>query len=76
MATAGGVQVCPHCDTEAYGIDVDGVYDGILFWVCPACNYAWPRFNDGPLGALSATWAARWPPDDGPYVYDATGRPQ
>ncbi len=29
------------------GHEVPGVYDGILFWSCPDCGFAWPRWTDG-----------------------------
>lgn len=29
------------------GIEVQGVYDGILVWQCPYCAAMWPRFPDG-----------------------------
>ena len=45
MTTALG---CPHCgDTDYIGFEVRGVYDGVLYWVCSKCNYAWARFTDG-----------------------------
>jgi hypothetical protein len=28
-------------------VDVRGIYDGILFWECPSCLHAWPRFKAG-----------------------------
>lgn len=34
------------------GHEVRGVYDGVLFWSCPDCQMAWPRWNDG-AGRLS-----------------------
>lgn len=38
----------PYGDTTHFsrvmGHEVSGVYDGILFWTCPDCNHAWPRF--------------------------------
>ena len=27
------------------GVEVQGVYDGILFWQCTACNTYWKRFE-------------------------------
>lgn len=29
------------------GHEVPGVYDGILYWSCPDCGFAWPRWTDG-----------------------------
>lgn len=28
------------------GVEVPWVYDGVLYWKCPDCNIAWPRFPD------------------------------
>lgn len=25
------------------GVEVPGVYDGVLYWVCPDCGHAWAR---------------------------------
>lgn len=33
----------PHWQRR-FGIEVRGVYDGILIWKCPDCNHMWPRF--------------------------------
>lgn len=38
---------CPGCG-EPYGgrwtgIEVPGVYDGVLFWICDVCDVAWSR---------------------------------
>lgn len=27
------------------GIEIPGVYDGILMWQCPDCGTSWPRFD-------------------------------
>jgi rubredoxin len=39
---------CPECGSDAVsGWEISGVYDGILFWVCLACDFAYPRdFGD------------------------------
>lgn len=29
------------------GVEIPGVYDGILFWTCPDCGGAWHRFPEG-----------------------------
>jgi hypothetical protein len=39
------IMPCPH---ERIGVEVQGVYDGVLFWVCPSCM----------------TWQHRWPAGD------------
>lgn len=28
------------------GIEVRGVYDGVLIWKCEKCNHMWPRFSE------------------------------
>ena len=33
------------------GIEVSGVYDGVLYWVCPDCNGEWLRFAEGQYNA-------------------------
>lgn len=29
------------------GHEIQGVYDGTLFWACPDCGLAWSRWTDG-----------------------------
>lgn len=51
-------RVCPNCDVQEdpsryfgfVGIEIQGIYDGVLIWVCPICKYKWPRFR--PPGRL------------------------
>lgn len=31
------------------GVEIRGVYDGVLFWQCPDCGGRWHRFSEGPL---------------------------
>lgn len=39
---------CPKCGHKTvWGVEVRGEYDGVLFWECPACKHAWPRFPEG-----------------------------
>jgi uncharacterized protein with PIN domain len=50
---------CPHCRTnlsytsegreysKVIGVEVQGVYDGTLFWMCPKCNGKWHRWPEG-----------------------------
>lgn len=26
------------------GVEIWGVYDGVLFWQCPDCGFAWARY--------------------------------
>ena len=28
------------------GVEVPWVYDGVLYWKCPDCDIAWPRFPE------------------------------
>lgn len=45
---------CPYCNADLrtasgrreIGHEIQGVYDGVLYWMCPDCSYAWPRFTD------------------------------
>ena len=30
-----------------FGVEVRGVYDGVLFWACPDCGGCWHRFPVG-----------------------------
>lgn len=53
------ISACPHCaadlayevDGKAYsraiGVEIAGVYDGALFWHCPACGQDWHRWPEG-----------------------------
>jgi len=41
---------CPSCgvslvDNPVIGIEVQGVFDGVLFWQCPDCGAQWHRFD-------------------------------
>lgn len=45
---------------EAYGIEVRGVYDGVLIFQCPECGNMWPRFTEGPLRDKARQVIARW----------------
>lgn len=51
---------CPHCNADldnsrTIGVEIWGVYDGVLFWRCPDCGGSWHR----------------WSPDDWPRLYKA-----
>lgn len=36
---------CPSCDcTQVIGVEVQGEYDGVLFWHCRKCKTSWPRW--------------------------------
>lgn len=51
-------RVCPNCgakeEGDAFfyftGIEIRGVYDGVLIWECVLCKHRWPRFR--PPGRL------------------------
>lgn len=37
--------ICPYCSAEqVVGIEVQGVYDGVLYWMCNECKRAWNRW--------------------------------
>jgi len=33
----------PKCFRREIGIEVRGVYDGVIAWKCPDCGHVWPR---------------------------------
>lgn len=36
------------------GVEVQGVYDGVLYWQCPDCEGAWQRFPKGDVRHTAA----------------------
>ena len=48
---------CPHCasllesrdrgSSRVIGVEIQGAYDGTLFWQCPDCGGRWHRFPKG-----------------------------
>lgn len=47
--------VCPGCEADMsapdgkshrIGVEIRGVYDGVLFWECPFCGHHWHRFGE------------------------------
>lgn len=49
-------QPCPHCGvnlalpsgfTEQIGVTVQGVYGGVLYWMCPHCKGTWHAWEPG-----------------------------
>lgn len=58
--------VCSECRQPVWGMEIQEHYDGILFWCCPDCRRAWPRFTEGRLAVISARTAAEF--------YDRAGR--
>jgi ribosomal protein S27AE len=44
--------------SRLYGIEVRGVYDGVLYWQCPECGHAFPRgFEDRRMILLARAYA-------------------
>jgi ribosomal protein L37AE/L43A len=38
---------CPECGSRVtLGYEVQGIYDGVLYWVCGECGHARPRFTE------------------------------
>lgn len=33
------------CEQHKIGIQIQGVYDGVLFWRCSYCDHEWHRFT-------------------------------
>lgn len=56
---------CPGCSntdgSSIMGVEVRGVYDGTLYWVCLSCNLAWSRdwTGYGSRGQVAADHVAR-----------------
>jgi RNase P subunit RPR2 len=52
-------ETCPGCleilsDGAKIGRRIQGVFDGILFWMCAYCGHKWHRFEVGtPLWELA-----------------------
>lgn len=39
---------CPGCESgDVIGVEVRGVYDGVLYWMCEACGLRYHRFPEG-----------------------------
>lgn len=67
--------ICPNCGLELthrpvigsditttrVGVEYPDLYDGILFWRCPQCAWAWPReFRHQRYLALASRQQADW----------------
>lgn len=51
--------VCPSCGEDLeyqvskstysrkIGVEIWGMYDGVLFWQCPLCDHRWHRWPEG-----------------------------
>jgi hypothetical protein len=37
----------PRYYSQKIGIEIQGVYDGVLFWNCPFCDHKWHRWPEG-----------------------------
>ncbi len=44
---SGPPESAPTHYSRALGVIVRGTYDGVLFWICPECGYAWHRWPGG-----------------------------
>jgi hypothetical protein len=42
----GALEAPPQYYSRVIGWEVQGVYDGMLFYRCPDCGYAWHRWID------------------------------
>ncbi|QWF78741.1 hypothetical protein [Amycolatopsis sp. CA-230715] len=39
---------CPSCSSVHFlGVEIFGVYDGVLYWECGGCGHRWHRFPAG-----------------------------
>lgn len=46
--------------SNVIGVEVSGVYDGVLYWMCPLCNHRWHRFPEvHPLRAQAERFVSR-----------------
>lgn len=43
--------------SRVIGVEIPGVYDGVLYWLCPACSHRWHRF---PVGHALRVQAERY----------------
>lgn len=74
---------CPLCSADlAYevdgkeysrgiGVEISGVYDGVLFYLCPVCDGTWHRWPVGDwlygkATSVMAAWAANRPKETTP----------
>ena len=57
-------KVCPKCGIENHvvGIEIQGVYDGVLFWQCADCGARWHRLE--PTAGRLYRAAAEYMDDD------------
>lgn len=54
---------CPDCGNDDQGAlaghEIRGIYDGVLFWSCLECGFAWPRNHGIPSRDEAARRYAR-----------------
>lgn len=57
---------CPNgCQEQPWGVELQGVYDGIAYWTCPTCGANWHRWPEDPNGynrireACERVWAVQ-----------------
>lgn len=55
---------CPACgapEARWCGVEIRGVYDGVLYWTCEVCRHAWNRWDRESMPerwALAQYWMA------------------
>lgn len=42
----GQTEYCPRCRKPAVGVEIEGVYDGVCYWMCESCRVKWHRFGE------------------------------
>jgi hypothetical protein len=43
--------------SRTLGVEIRGVYDGVLYWQCPDCGGTWHRWPEGdPLRHAASCW--------------------
>lgn len=57
-APVSNLTACPSCSSRAiFAVEVQGVYDGGLFWACDHCGHRWHRWPPSHhLHALAAQY--------------------
>lgn len=46
--------------SRTIGVEMPGVYDGALFWVCPDCDRAFQRWTDGLMAKKAQRYIDKW----------------
>lgn len=47
--------------SNCIGVEIRGVYDGVLFWRCPVCGVDWHRWNTGDMRVLAEKYMNKDP---------------